>query len=36
MVNFPEYRATDMVAAAGFSMPFVCTPEELLGGRHEA
>lgn len=26
---------TDLVEAAGFDMPFVCTPEELLGERHE-
>ena len=26
---------TNMVEEAGFSMPFVCTPEELLGDPHE-
>jgi predicted nucleic acid-binding protein len=25
---------TDVVEATGFNMPFVCTPEELLGDRH--
>lgn len=28
-------RVTNMVEAAGFNMPFVCTPEELLGDTHD-
>jgi hypothetical protein len=28
-------RITAIIETAGFSMPFVCTPEELLGETHD-
>jgi predicted nucleic acid-binding protein len=28
-------RVTDLVEESGFNMPFVCTPEELLGDTHD-